>query len=78
MEVKHEIRFLDSFKFMASSLDGLAGNLDLSKFIQTKKEFGEKYELMTKKGIYPYDYMNGFEKFSETSSTKKRFLFKVE
>ena len=53
VEVKHEIRFLDSFKFMASSLDGLAGNLDLSKFIQTKKEFGEKYELMTKKGIYP-------------------------
>ena len=78
VEVKHEIRFLDSFKFMASSLDSLAGNLDLSKFIQTKKEFGEKYELMTKKGIYPYDYMNGFEKFSETTSTKKRFLFKVE
>ena len=56
VEVKHEIRFLDSFKFMASSLDGLAGKLaksDLSKFIQIKKEFGEKYELMTKKGIYP-------------------------
>ena len=56
VEVKHEIRFLDSFKFMASSLDGLASNLarsDLSKFIQTKKEFGEKYKLMTKKGVYP-------------------------
>ena len=81
VEVKHEIRFLDSFKFMASSLDGLAGNLaksDLSKFIQTKKEFREKYELMTKKGIYPYDYMNGFENFSEKNFRQKRFLFKTE
>ena len=75
VEVKHEIRFLDSFKFMASSLDGLAGNLDLSKFIQTKKEFGEKYELMTKKGIYPYDYMNGFEKFSERQLPPKKDFY---
>ena len=78
MEVKHEIRFLDSFKFMASSLDSLAGNLaksDLSKFIQTKKEFGEKYELVTKKGIYPYDYMNGFEKFSERHLPPKKDFY---
>ena len=41
----HEIRFIDSFKFMASSLEGLVKNLaksDLSKFIQAKKEFGKK------------------------------------
>ena len=78
VEVKHEIRFLDSFKFMASSLDSLAGNLarsDLSKFIQTKKEFGEKYELMTKKGIYPYDYMNGFEQFSERQLPPKKDFY---
>ena len=78
VKVKHEIRFLDSFKFMASSLDSLAGNLarsDLSKFLQTKKEFGEKYELMTKKGIYPYDYMNGFEKFSERQLPAKEDFY---
>ena len=45
VEVKHEIRFIDSFKFMASSLASLVENLaksDLSKFIHTKKEFGKK------------------------------------
>ena len=77
-EIKHQIRFLDSFKFMASSLEGLVRNLaksDLSKFIQTKKEFGKKYELMTKKGIYPYDYMNGIEKFSEEKLPPKEAFY---
>ena len=77
-EIKHEIRFIDSFKFMPSSLEGLVGNLaksDLSKFIQTKKEFGKKYELMTKKGIYPYDYMNGIEKFSEEKLPPKEAFY---
>ena len=49
---KHEIRFIDSFKFMASSLGGLVENLeksDITKFIQTKKEFGEKINFMIKK-----------------------------
>ena len=53
VEVKHEIRFLDSFKFMASSLESLVGNLGLEKLIQTKKEFGEKVKLISRKGIYP-------------------------
>ena len=52
VEVKHEIRFLDSFKFMASSLESLVGNLGLEKLIQTKKEFGERVELLSRKGIY--------------------------
>ena len=78
VEVKHEIRFIDSFKFMASSLASLVENLaksDLSKFIQTKKEFGKKYEFFTKKGIYPYDYMNGIEKFSEEKLPPKEAFY---
>ena len=30
---------------------------------------------MTKKGIYPYDYMNGFEKFSERHLPPKKYFY---
>ena len=75
VEVKHEIRFLDSFKFMASSLESLVGNLGLEKLIQTKKEFGEKVKLISRKGIYSYDYMNGIKKFSEEKLPQKEGFF---
>ena len=75
VEVKHEIRFLDSFKFMASSLESLVGNLGLEKLIETKKEFGEKVKLISRKGIYPYDYMNGIKKFSEEKLPQKEKFF---
>ena len=78
IEIKHEIRFLDSFKFMASSLGGLVDNLKksgLDKFVYLEKEFKEKFELLTQKGIYPYDYMNSFEKFSETQLPPKQDFY---
>ena len=52
MEVKHEIRFIDSFKFMASSLASLVENLaksDLSKFIHTKKNLEKNMSSLQKK-----------------------------
>ena len=66
VEVKRQIRFLDSFKFMAKSLAELAGNLtshpDLSRYFVEKE-----LKLVKRKGVYPYDYMNCFEKLAETS-----------
>ena len=78
VEVKHEIRFLDSFKFMASSLESLVGNLGLEQLKETRKEFGKKFELLARKGIYPYDYMNGIKKFlEETLPAKEAFYSKL-
>ena len=48
-QIKHELRFIDSFKFMASSLDNLVKNLGAEKLVETKKEFGES-ELLSRKG----------------------------
>ena len=51
--------FTDSFQFMNQSLSNLANNLPKDGFYHTENEFGSNnLELMTKKGIYPYDYMD--------------------
>ena len=63
-----ELRFIDSFKFMASSLDSLTKNLVSS----SKKLFGFEdysdlqYDLLTRKGVYPYEYINSWDQFEET------------
>ena len=58
--------FLDSFQFMSSSLESLAKNLPEKEFKYTTEEFKEHTKLLTRKGVYPYDYMDSFEKFNDT------------
>ena len=75
----YEIRFIDSFKFMSLSLSGLVENLKksgLEKFVYLEKEFRE-IELLTRKGVYPYDYMDGIEKVSEQLPPQNEFYSKL-
>ena len=63
-----ELRFIGSFKFTASSLDLLMNNLvrggqKLTGFEDYSKD---QYELLTKKGIYPYEYISSWDKFKES------------
>ena len=58
--------FKDSFLFLNKSLDYLTKTIDDGDRISLKQEFGENYELLTKKGIYPYDYFDSKEKYSKT------------
>ena len=72
--IMHEIRFLDSAKFMASSLDSLVKNLGKEK-LYVRREFGEKTPLISRKGVYPYDYMDSLLKFSEEKLPPKEKFF---
>ena len=77
-KVKRKLRFLDSFKFMASSLDKLVKglgkddfrNLDLST-CHPKEQKG----LLKQKGVYPYEYMDGFDKLGKASLPPKSKFF---
>ena len=76
VNVNREIRFIDSFKFMTSPLDRLVGNLGKDQF-KNMSQFcdGEQLSLLTRKGMYPYDYMNSLSKLSEKSLPSKEEFY---
>ena len=76
--INFEIRFIDSLKFLNFSLDKLAKNLDKKDFHSIKQEFQHNAELVTKKGVYPYDYVNDLSKMLETQlPSKEEFYSKL-
>ena len=122
IEITYKIKFIDSFRFMSSSLSKLVDNLsegihnnkcadcksDLD-YIKTKNEklilecynckqryrkkfnkelikrFASTYEfcnndlnkfvLLLRKGVYPYEYMDTWERFSEISLPSKEDFY---
>ena len=73
--VKHEIRFLDSFKFLLSGLSSLVENLPKEDLKETIRFFGDRSELVSRKGVYPYEFMDGFNKFEKKQLPKKASFF---
>ena len=64
--IDRNLMLIDSFQFMNRSLSDLADDLPKDNFYHTKKEFGtENLQLITRKGVYPYDCMDDFNKFTE-------------
>ena len=62
-----KIRFIDSFKFMASSLGALVNNLPKDPFNNLDKYYTkEEAELIKRKGFYPYEYMDTEDKLNVT------------
>ena len=75
---KH-LSFIDSFAFMSRSLDKLAGNLEDKDFIYTKDYFTDpvQFNLMKRKGVYPYDYMDSFSKFNDTELPQREDFYSL-
>ena len=70
----NHLTFIDSFQFMSSSLDKLVSNLPKEALKYTSQTYkNEKLDLMSQKGVYPYDFMDSFEKFNEKLPSKEDF-----
>ena len=63
------LRFIDSIKFMSSSLDSLVNNLACGggEFFGFENYSDHQRELLIRKGIYPYEYMDSWDRFEETT-----------
>ena len=74
--IKKNIVFIDSVQFMNSSLDSLIKNLMNEDFKYLSKKFNAKLlDLVKEKGVYPYEYINSFKKFSENKLPNKCEFF---
>ena len=74
----NHLTFIDSFQFMSSGLDKLVSNLPKGDLTYTSKVFkGERSDLMSQKGVYPYDFMDSFEKFNQTELPNKDQFYSI-
>ena len=68
------LKFLDSMQFVSCSLATLAGNLKKgTDFTHLRRTFpvAAEAELLMRKGVYPYDYMDSIVSFEETRLPSK-------
>ncbi|KYN11002.1 hypothetical protein ALC57_16854 [Trachymyrmex cornetzi] len=64
-----QLCFIDSYRFLASSLDKLSSFLNNDKLQVLRHEFShlseENFNLLTRKGVFPYEYIDCSEKLNE-------------
>ncbi|CAB3991092.1 Gastrula zinc finger [Paramuricea clavata] len=67
--------FIDSIQFMASSLEALVSNLSPEDFrIAGKRWKGEDFNLVTQKGVFPYEFLDDISKLNtEGLPSKDKF-----
>ena len=70
----NNLKFIDSLQFMNDSLEKLAKNITISDMKYTSQEF-QDVERMKRKGVYPYDYMDSFDKFNNKNLPSKEKFF---
>ena len=72
-----QFRFVDSYAFLSSSLDHLVTNTPKKNLWITRQPYfclgrgtlrqlmDKTFDLVTRKGVYPYEYMDSFDRFEE-------------
>ena len=68
--------FIDSFQFMSQSLEKLVDNLPKEDLKYTSEISKDKaLYVMSLKGVYPFDYMDSFQNFNQTTFPSKEQFY---
>lgn len=77
-----KLKFIDSLRFMPATLDSLASLLPSSKKKILMHEYNKSsmgsifsYNLLLRKGVFPYEYIDKYEKLYETELPSKDKFF---
>ena len=71
------LRFIDSFNILQGSLDSLVSATP-NESLKITLTISKGNELLYRKGIYPYEYMDSWQRFSETRlQDKEKFYSKL-
>ncbi|XP_071575611.1 uncharacterized protein [Temnothorax nylanderi] len=74
-----KLRFVDSYKFLAASIETLASYLDKYKLRITRSEYAdlstEDLDLLTRKGVFPYEYVDSVDKLRETELPPREVFY---
>lgn len=71
------VRFVDSFKFLGTSLEKLVENLNRDEFHHLSYFYPDstKFNLLKRKGVYPYEYVNSWDSYNDTRLPSKKNFF---
>ena len=66
--IYYEVRFVDSYQFLSSSLDKLSSNLGSNQKVHTSRlrnMYPVDDDILFKKGIFPYTYLDNDDKLDD-------------
>ena len=70
------LRLIDTLGFLQASLENLVKNFPKEEFKMLKEEFGEEnFDLLIRKGVFPYDWFDDIKKLDETKILPKEVFY---
>lgn len=71
------VKFIDSYMFLSTSLEKLADSLNEEHFISLASfcKSTERFKLARRKGIYPYEYMDSWDKYNQLTLPSREHFY---